>query len=149
MTKQFQSVQSVQKARTIASFVKKNNHLFKQSSNSLAYFLCDELSKCNSNSYTYRLDDVEICFYLDTQNSDARQGGYLCCRINKLYKWDANTFFISSMKTVFNSFETGVEYNDNDRYLLCDVVLDYCGREVNRKVLFEWDKIIECMESYF
>lgn len=149
MTKQFQSVQSVQKARTIASFVKKNQRFVQFSNNSLAVFLCQELSNCNSNSYTYRLDDVEICFYLDTQNGDARQGGYLCCRINKLYKWDANTFFISSMKMVFNSFEQGVEYNDKDTYMLSDVVLDYWGKEVNRIILFQWDKIIECMERYF
>lgn len=60
-----QSVQFVQKARTIASFVKKNNHLFKQSSNSLMQFLCDELSKCKYGSYTYRLDNAKIQFFLN------------------------------------------------------------------------------------
>lgn len=144
-----QSVQSVQKAKTIASFVKKNQFFVQFSNNSLSQFLCQELSKCNSNSYTYRRDDVEIQFYLDSQNGDARNGGYLCCRINKLLKWDENTFFISSMKTVFNSFECGVEYNDKDIYLLTDVVNDYWGKEVNRIVLFQWDKIIECMERCF
>ena len=144
-----QSVQSVQKARTIASFVKKNQLFVQFSNKPLAEFLCQELSKCNSNSYTYRRNDVEIQFYLDSQNGDGRNGGYLCCRINKLLKWDENTFFISSIKTVFNSFECGVEYNDKDIYLLSDVVIDYWGKEVNRIVLFQWDKIIECMERCF
>lgn len=135
MAKQFQSVQSVQKARTIASFVKKNNHLFKQSSNYLANFLCLELSKCNSNKYTYRIDNVEIGFYLYTQNGDARQGGYLFCCI-----WDNYDSY-----NVFNSFETGVRYNDGTEYKIIDKVINGCGREVNRSVLFEWDKIIECM----
>ena len=136
-----QSVQSVQKAKTIASFVKKNNHLFKQSSNCLASFLCQELSKCNSDVYIYRLDNVEISFRLCSYNDDKRKGGYLCCDI-----WDKG---IWDVKTVFNSFEQGVEYNDKDTYRLTDVVLDYWGKEVNRITLFQWDKIIECMESYF
>lgn len=130
--KQFQSVE---KARTIASFVKKNNHLFKQSSNSLAQFLCLELSKCKYGSYTYRIDDVEIEFYLYCGNDDNRKGGYLCCTIWN--NWDSYN--------VFNSFETGVRYNDGTEYYFFDKVINICGREVDRSVLFEWDKIIECM----
>ncbi len=142
MAKQFQSVQSVQKARTIASFVKKNNHLFKQSSNFLAYFLCSELSKCNSNEYTYRIDDVEIYFYLDTQNSDARQGGYLRCNVINLYNWDVNSIFSSNASNVRYYYKN----NGYDNFSLFDKIFDnVLGKEVERKVLFEWDKIIECM----
>jgi hypothetical protein len=137
-TKQFHSVE---KARTIASFVKKNNFFVQFSNNPLSQFLCDELSKCNSDRYTYRLDNVEIEFYLDTQNGDARKGGYLCCVIYNTDNWD--------VKRVFNSFEGGVKYNDNEEYKFCDVILDCFGKEVNRIVLFKWDKIMECMERCF
>lgn len=136
-----QSVQSVQKARTIASFVKKNQLFVQFSNKPLARFLCQELSKCNSDVYIYRLDNVEISFRLCSYNDDKRKGGYLCCNI-----WDKS---IWDVKTVFNSFEQGVEYNDKDKYLLSDVVLDYWGKEVNRITLFQWDKIIECMERCF
>ena len=130
--------QFVQKARTIASFVKKNNHLFKQSSNSLAQFLYEELSKCDSNKYTYRIDDVEIYFYLDSRNDDIRKGGYLFCGIFNITNYDSYN--------VFNSFETGVRYNDKTEYKVFDKIFNNAlGREVDRSVLFEWDKIIECM----
>lgn len=133
-----QSVQSVQKARTIASFVKKNQFFVQFSNNDLAYFLCQELSKCNSDRYTYRIDNVEISFFLYSYNDDKRKGGYLCCNIWDKGNWD--------VKWVFNSFEQGVEYNDKDTYLLSDVVFNkYRNREEYRTTLFQWDKIIECM----
>lgn len=132
---------SVEKARTIASFVKKNNLFVQFSNNPLSQFLCDELSKCKYGSYTYRIDNVEIQFFLNPYNSDGRNGGYLCCNILDLDNWD--------VKRVFDSFEQGVKYNDKDVYKFSDIILDYFGKEVNRIVLFKWDKIMECMERCF
>lgn len=140
-----QSVQSVQKAKTIASFVKKNNHLFKQSSNELANFLCQELSKCNSNKYTYRIDNVEMQFSLNPYNGDGRNGGYLCCSILDLDNWVVNNVFFSDLSNARYYYKSDIYYN----FSLFDKVINVCGVEEERKVLFEWDKIIECMESYF
>lgn len=140
-----QSVQSVQKARTIASFVKKNNHLFKQSSNSLAKFLCLELSKCKYGSYTYRIDNKEIQFFLNPYNSDGRNGGHLCCNILDLDNWVVNSIFSSDLTNVRYYYKSNIYYN----FSLFDKVINVCGGEEERKVLFEWDKIIECMEGCF
>lgn len=126
-----QSVQSVQKAKTIASFVKKNQFFFQFSNKPLSQFLCYELSKCNSDRYTYRIDNVEICFSVEN-DVDRRQGGYLCCYVLNLDSWYS--------KNVFDSCEGYVEYNDGEKY--------YAWRE-ECKVLFQWDKIIECMERCF
>ena len=144
-----QSVQSVQKARTIASFVKKNNHLFKQSSNCLASFLCQELSKCKNGSYTYRIDNKEIQFFLNPYNGDGRNGGYLCCNILDLDNWDVSSIFFSDATNVRFYYKTDRWNVDIDNFSLFDKVINVCGREEERKVLFEWDKIIECMERCF
>lgn len=120
--------QSVKKARTIASFVKKNNRLFKQSSNSLVKFLCDELSKCKYANYTYRLDNIEIQFFLHPCNSDGRNGGYLWCNVKNI---DTDDITI-----IFTSYEDAITYF-------------YPSLDGERSVLFDWDKIIECMERCF
>lgn len=120
----------IQKARTIASFVKKNEHLFKESSNELAQFLYEELSKRkNYANYTYRIDNVEIRFILIPEYGKGREGGYLYCNvknidtnyINMIFTSDINriTYYQSSMHSV---------YSDEEEFL------------------FDWDKIIECIE---
>lgn len=144
-----QSVQFVQKARTIASFVKKNNHLFKQSSNQFAQFLCEELSKCKYGSYTYRIDNKKIQFFLDPYNDDGRNGGYLCCNILDLDNWDINSIFSTDLTNVKYYYKTARWNVDIDKFSLYDKVISITGREEERKVLYEWDKIIECMERCF
>lgn len=141
--------QFVQKARTIASFVKKNNHLFKQSSNELAQFLYQELSKHKKyTDYIYHLDNVVIRFFLDHYNGDGRDGGYLCCNI---WAPDNKTVFYSdaiSVKYYYNSKDN--RNVDIDNFSLYDKIFNnFLGREEKRNVLFEWDKIIECMERCF
>lgn len=141
--------QFVQKAITIASFVKKNKHLFEQSSNSLSQFLCDELGKCKYGSYTYHLDNAKIQFFLNPYNSDGRNGGYLCCNVINLNNWD--------VYPVFSSDETNVKYYyydttaaPEDIYSIFDIIFnDVLNREEERTVLFVWDKIIKCIERYY
>jgi hypothetical protein len=119
----------IQKARTIASFVKKNKHLFKESSNELAQFLYQELSKCNNkvyDTYIYRLDNVEIQFILIPEYGKGREGGCLYC--------DVKNIFRRFSKLIFTSDIDAITYYQ-DGFI-----------EDKGKLLFDWDKIIESME---
>lgn len=128
----------VEKARTIASFVKKNEHLFKESSNELAQFLYEELSKRkNYANYTYRIDNVEIQFFINPTDGDGRNGGYLCCNVKNIDTDD--------MAMIFTSCENTIEYWYPNLYTVYSP--DIIGIKDEGKFLFDWDKIIECMEE--
>jgi hypothetical protein len=116
----------IQKAKTIASFVKKNKHLFKESSNELAQFLYQELSKRKKYAnYNYRLDNVEIQFILVPEYGKGRDGGYLWCNVKNI-----NT---DNRAMIFTSNENIIEYW-------------YFGININEEFLFDWNKIIESIE---
>jgi hypothetical protein len=118
----------IQKASTIASFVKKNKHLFKESSNELAQFLYQELSKCKKYAnYNYRLDNVEIQFILVPEYGKGREGGYLWCNVKNI-----NT---DNIKMIFTSDIDTITYYQDKGYI-----------EDKGKFLFDWNKIIESME---
>lgn len=128
----------VEKARTIASFVKKNEHLFKESSNELAQFLYEELSKRkNYANYTYRIDNVEIQFFINPTDGDGRNGGYLWCNVKNIDTDD--------MAMIFTSCENTIEYWYPNLYTVYSP--DIIGIKDEGKFLFDWDKIIECMEE--
>lgn len=120
----------IQKARTIASFVKKNKHLFKESSNELAQFLYQELSKRkNYANYTYRLDNVEIQFILIPEYGKGRDGGCLYCSVKNI---DTNY-----IKLIFTSDIDTITYCQDKGYI-----------EDKGKLLFDWDKIIKSIEIF-
>lgn len=122
----------VQKARTIASFVKKNEHLFKESSNELAQFLYEELSKRkNYANYTYRIDNVEIQFFINPTDGDGRNGGYLWCNVKNIDTDDMAMIFTSDENTIV--------------YWYLNAVYDIGIKE---EFLFDWDKIIESIEIF-
>lgn len=122
----------VEKARTIASFVKKNEHLFKESSNELAQFLYEELSKRkNYANYTYRLDNIEIQFFIKPTDGDGRNGGYLWCNVKNIDTDDIAMIFTSDENTIV--------------YWYLNTVYDIGIKE---EFLFDWDKIIESIEIF-
>lgn len=122
----------VEKARTIASFVKKNEHLFKESSNELAQFLYEELSKRKKYAnYIYRLDNIEIQFFINPTDGDGRNGGYLCCNVKNIDTDDMAMIFTSDENTIV--------------YWYLNAVYDIGIKE---EFLFDWDKIIESIEIF-
>lgn len=122
----------VEKARTIASFVKKNEHLFKESSNELAQFLYQELSKRKKYAnYTYRLDNIEIQFFINPTDGNGRDGGYLCCTVKNIDTDDMAMIFTSDENTIV--------------YWYLNAVYDIGIKE---EFLFDWDKIIESIEIF-
>lgn len=122
----------VEKARTIASFVKKNEHLFKESSNELAQFLYEELSKRkNYANYTYRIDNVEIQFFINPTDGNGRNGGYLWCNVKNIDTDDMAMIFTSDENTIV--------------YWYLNAVYDIGIKE---EFLFDWDKIIESIEIF-
>lgn len=122
----------VEKARTIASFVKKNKHLFKESSNELAQFLYEELSKRKKYAnYIYRLDNIEIQFFINPTDVEGRNGGYLCCTVKNIDTDVIGMIFTSDENTIV--------------YWYLNAVYDIGTKE---EFLFDWDKIIESIEIF-